>query len=97
MTKSTLLDKFIKVLTHAKDKSPENLQKYDILIAGGFLGAAMTKNISQQTHGHKTVFISYLDKEPGNSSMITQYELKRYETEAKENNRESWYLAYIMD
>jgi len=79
MTKSTLLDKFIKVLTHAKDKSPENLQKYDILIAGGFLGAVMTKNISQQTHGHKTVFISYLEKEPGNSSMRTQYELKRYE------------------
>jgi peptide chain release factor subunit 3 len=24
-------------------------------------------------------------------------ELKKYELEAKENNRESWYLAYIMD
>lgn len=23
--------------------------------------------------------------------------MKKYETEAKEKNRESWYLAYIMD
>lgn len=79
MSKSTAMDKFIKILTHAKDKSSETLQKYDILIAGGFLGATMTKNISQKTHGHKTVFASYLDKEPGNSSMRTQYELKRFD------------------
>ena len=31
------------------------------------------------------------------SGLVDLNELKKYELEAKENNRESWYLAYIMD
>lgn len=31
------------------------------------------------------------------SNQVDLNELKRYEIEAKEKNRESWYLAYIMD
>ena len=31
------------------------------------------------------------------SNQVDLNELKRYELEAKEKNRESWYLAYIMD
>lgn len=31
------------------------------------------------------------------SQQVDLNELKRYELEAKEKNRESWYLAYIMD
>lgn len=31
------------------------------------------------------------------SGLVDLNELKKYEIEAKENNRESWYLAYIMD
>lgn len=31
------------------------------------------------------------------SGQVDANELKKFETEAKENNRESWYLAYIMD
>lgn len=51
------------------------------------------------------VFIGHVDA--GKSTLCGQVllqagqvdlnELKRYEIEAKENNRESWYLAYIMD
>jgi len=51
------------------------------------------------------VFIGHVDA--GKSTLCGQVllqagqvdlnELKKFELEAKENNRESWYLAYIMD
>jgi len=31
------------------------------------------------------------------SGKVDIQELKKYEVEAKEKNRDSWYLAYIMD
>lgn len=51
------------------------------------------------------VFIGHVDA--GKSTLCGQIllqagqvdlnELKKFEMEAKENNRESWYLAYVMD
>lgn len=76
MTKSSPVDKLIKILTHAKDPSPQNLSKYEIFIAGGYLGATLTKNFSQKTHGHRTQFISFLDPKPANTVCRVPYEMK---------------------
>lgn len=54
--------KALKKLTHAKDKSPANAEKYDIVIGGSNIGAVLSSNINHFTHGHSTMFVA--TKEP---------------------------------
>ena len=51
----SLFDKFIQLLTHQVDKSPQGLKKYDLVIVGNELGCNMTNNFVHFTHGHKTI------------------------------------------
>lgn len=63
MGKGSLFDKVIKVMTHAKDRTPSNLDKFEIVVAGTNLGAVLTRNITHFTHGHNTMMSITQDAE----------------------------------
>lgn len=63
MGKGSLFDKVIKIMTHAKDRTPANLDKFDIVVAGTNLGAVLTRNITHFTHGHNTMMAITQDGE----------------------------------
>lgn len=75
----TLFDKFIKVLTHQVDKSPNDAKAYDIVLHGKGLGCIMTKHLTKFTHGHRTVFHSAMNKDLQTSQLRVPFEIKKVE------------------
>lgn len=69
-----VIDKAVEVLTHKKPRAPLDAAVYDVVIVGSNLGAALSKNFSSFTHGHKTMFVvTQVNEQPLDSSRV-QYE-----------------------
>jgi len=100
------LRKELEAIAKEEGKTVEELEKEESEMETKAVIKPATPDLEEDTREHlNIVFIGHVDAGKSTlsgqilflSGMVDERTIQKYEREAKEKNRESWFLAYIMD